>query len=144
MNSLSSLKWSTHTNPHLFLFAFLWMLAISVTSSLFPVLLSLSFLASRHKYFCVWLSPRGSHAASLINNYRVHKNGKGKKRPLCCLMSNMRETKITKRQNALKRRESLHIPFWIRRFCSWSVLLVSFCYCLCFTIAFIFGKHSFL
>lgn len=43
-------------------------------------------------------------------------------------MSNMRETKITKRQNSIKRRESLHIPFSILCFCSLLFCFFNFFY----------------
>lgn len=46
----------------------------SVSSSL-----SFSCFSLLHKFFCVWLSPRGSQAMGWINNYRVHKIFWGKK-----------------------------------------------------------------
>lgn len=81
---------------------------------------------------CVCLSPEGSHATRLINNYRVHKIGREEKKKqfLCRLMSDMRETKITKRQSTIKRSESLHIPFSILCSCS---LLFFFTACFSFS-----------
>lgn len=92
----------------------------SIFLSLFLFFVSLFSISVSPHILCVCLSPEGSRATRLINNYRVHKIGKEakKKKTLCRLMSNMRETKITKRQNSIKRRESLHIPFSILCFCS--------------------------
>lgn len=107
------------------------MTSIFSSSSLFSSFFSLFSISVSPHILCVCLSPEGSRATRLINNYRVHKIGKEakkKKKTLCRLMSNMRETKITKRQNSIKRRESLHIPFSILCFCSLLFCFFNFFY----------------
>lgn len=100
----------------------------------FPVFLFFP-CESLHIFFLSVWAQKTSHATRLINNYRVHKIGREKKQQfLCRLMSDMRETKITKRRNAIKRSESLHIPLQILCFCfSFFCAFFSFCcfYILC-------------
>lgn len=103
----------------------------------FPVFLFSFFFPceSLHIFFLSVWAQKTSHATRLINNYRVHKIGREKKKQfLCRLMSDMRETKITKRQNAIKRSESLHIPLQILCFCFFLLLL--FLYPLSFSFLF--------
>lgn len=64
----------------------------------------------------------------IITEYTKLGKRQKKNKTLCRLMSNMRETKITKRQNSIKRRESLHIPFSILCFCSLLFCFFNFFY----------------